>query len=377
MTGLYFALWLKDQGARDSALAIPTSIAMAIIMVLGPWVGARTDHSGRRLPVLVWGTAVTVVATAGLASWGVTISLILFVMALLGFNLAGIAYDSLLPDVSTDATIGRVSGLGVGIGYVGSFIAVGIGRIVFDVLDLGRAAVFRSLAAAFLILAIPSFFLMKERPRPTRTDDPPGLTKVFSHLIQSWKRARATSGVARFLVGRFLYTDAINTLIGGFLAIFATQDIGLTEGETEILLAVAIAAAVGGGFVASRLVDRVGPRAYLHAMLYIWIGALVVGMTAALTGTTWLAWILGGAGGVALGGVWASDRAYMALLTPRELYGEFYGLYGTVGRFATITGPLLWALVVDGFGAPRSVLVGLLALAVIGARVVLQGVPHA
>ncbi len=369
-------MWLKDEGAPDSALAIPTSIAMAIVMVIGPWVGARTDHSGRRVPVLVWGTAVTVVATAGLASWGVTISLVLFIVALLGFNIAGIAYDALLPDVSTDATLGRVSGLGVGIGYVGSFIAVAIGRVVFDILDLGRPAVFQALAVAFLLFALPSFFRMKERPRPRRTDAPPTISRVFSHLLASWRRARAIPGVARFLVGRFLYTDAINTLIGGFLAIFATQDIGLTEGETEILLAVAIFFAVLGGFVASRLVDRVGPRTYLHAMLYIWIAALIVGMTAALTGATWLAWILGGAGGIALGGVWASDRAYMASLTPRELYGEFYGLYGTVGRFATITGPLLWAIVVDGFGAPRSVLVGGLALVVVGARIVLQGVPR-
>ncbi len=350
---------------------------MAMVMVIGPWVGARTDHSGRRVPVLVWGTAVTVLATAGLASWGVTISLILFIVALLGFNIAGIAYDALLPDVSTDETIGRISGLGVGIGYFGSFIAVGIGRVVYDVLDLGRPAVFKALAAAFLLFAIPAFLRMEERPRPKRTDDPPSIGRVFSHLLESWKRARSTPGVARFLVGRFLYTDAINTLIGGFLAIFATQDIGLTESETEILLAVAIAAAVIGGFVASRLVDRVGPRKYLHAMLYIWIASLLVGMTAALTGATWLAWILGGAGGIALGGVWASDRAYMASLTPREWYGEFYGLYGTVGRFATITGPLLWALVVDGFGAPRAVLVGLLAFVVVAARLVLQGVPRA
>ncbi len=367
---------MKDQGAADSALAIPTSIGMAIVMVIGPWVGARTDHSGRRVPVLVWGTMATVLATAGLASWGVPVSLVLFVVALLGFNIAGIAYDALLPDASTQDTIGRVSGLGVGVGYIGSFIAVGIGRVVYDVLDLGRPAVFKALAVAFLLFALPSFWWMREQPRPARSDDPPSFRRVFAHLAESWQRARSVPGVARFLVGRFLYTDAINTLIGGFLAIFATRDIGLTEGETEILLAVAIFFAVIGGFVASRLVDRIGPRAYLHAMLYIWMGALVIAMTAAITGATWLAWFLGAAGGVALGGVWASDRAYMASLTPREWYGEFYGLYGTVGRFATITGPLLWAVVVDGFGAPRAVLVGLLAFVVLAARLVLQGVPR-
>lgn len=357
-------------------MAIPTAIAMAVVVVVGPWVGARTDHSGRRVPVLVWGTLVTIVATAGLASFGVPISLGLFVIALIGFNIAGVAYDALLPDVSTDETIGRVSGLGVGFGYFGSVVGFGIGYLLSDILELGSAAVFRALAIAFLLFALPSFFKIVEPERPRRTDTPPTIRQVFSHLIASWRRARHVPGVTRFLVGRFLYTDAINTLTGGFLAIFATRDMGLTDGQTQLLLIEAVLVAIVGGFIAARLVDRVGPRRYLHAMLWIWIAALVVGIVAAVTVTTWLAWVLGAAGGIALGGVWASDRAYMAALTPREVYGEFYGLYGTVGRFATITGPLLWALVVDGFGADRWVLVAVLTGIVLGARWILQGVPR-
>ncbi|UCG40756.1 MAG: MFS transporter [Acidimicrobiia bacterium] len=357
-------------------MAIPTAIAMAIVVVAGPWVGARTDHSGRRVPVLVWGTVVTIASTAALATFGVPVSLVLFVIALIGFNIAGIAYDALLPDVATDDTIGRVSGLGVGFGYFGSVIGFGIGYLLSDVLELGSAAVFRALAIAFLLFALPSFFQIVEPERPRRTDPPPTLRQVFSHLFASWRRARTVPGVARFLVGRFMYTDAINTLTGGFLAIFATRDMGLTDGETQLLLIEAVLVAIIGGFIAARLVDRVGPRRYLHAMLWIWIGALIVGIIAAVTLTTWLAWVLGAAGGIALGGVWASDRAYMAALTPREWYGEFYGLYGTVGRFATITGPLLWALVVDGFGADRWVLVAVLAAVVLGSRWILQGVPR-
>ena len=376
VTGLYFALWLKDEGQPDSAIALPTAVAMAIVVVIGPWIGARTDHSGRRVPVLMWGTLVTVAATALLASFGVGISLMLFVAALIGFNIAGVAYDALLPDVSTDATIGRVSGLGVGFGYFGSVIGFGIGYVMGDVLELGSAAIFRGLALAFLLFALPSFFQIVEPERPRRSDPAPTLSQVFSHLLASWKRARAVPGVARFLVGRFLYTDAINTLTGGFLAIFATRDLGLTDAETQLLLIEAVLVAVIGGFIAARLVDRVGPRRYLHAMLWMWVGALGVGIYAAITLTTWLAWVLGAAGGIALGGVWASDRAYMAALTPREWYGEFYGLYGTVGRFATITGPLLWSIIVDGLGADRWVLVAVLASLVVAARWILGGVPR-
>jgi MFS-type transporter involved in bile tolerance (Atg22 family) len=86
--------------------------------------------------------------------------------------------------------------------------------------------------------------------------------------------------------------------------------------------------------------------------------------------------LLGAAGGVALAGLWASDRPYMAALSPVEFYGEFYGLYGTVGRFATLFGPALWAIIVDGLDLPRTVALGSLIVALVAARLVLQRVPR-
>ena len=66
----------------------------------------------------------------------------------------------------------------------------------------------------------------------------------------------------------------------------------------------------------------------------------------------------------------------MAALSPPELYGEFYGLYGTVGRFATLLGPAIWAFVVDGLDLPRTVAMGVLIVALIASRWVLGGVPR-
>jgi UMF1 family MFS transporter len=47
--------------------------------------------------------------------------------------------------------------------------------------------------------------------------------------------------------------------------------------------------------------------------------------------------------GIGLGGIWSADRPYMLRLTPPDRIGEFYGLYGMVGRFSAITGPVIWA----------------------------------
>lgn len=354
--GLYFPDWMTRKGLPDAALAGVEAASGALVIVAAPWLGARSDHRGRRIPTLIGTTLAAVTATAFLAAGPPWMSFVVLGIALLAVNLGAVVYDALLPEVSTTESQGAVSGLGVGVGYVGSFLGVGIGSLSLDVLGWSHAATFRLLAAAFLLFSLPAFFLIRERPRPTPTDPPPRLRTIVGDLGRSWRRARRYPDVFRFLLGRFLYTDAINTLIGGFLAIYALEELGFDRRASRDLLAVAIAGAVLGGLGGGRLVSRFGPKRVLRAMLVVWVGALGFGVAAALTDISALAWVIGPAGGFALGGTWAADRVVMVRVSPPEHLGEFYGLYATVGRFATIIGPLVWASVVNvlGWGRPAA-----------------------
>ena len=143
VSSLYFPQWLTEHGdglprwlgrtgSVDLALALAINAAMVAVIVLGPWIGARSDHLGSRRHYLFPLTLLAVVPTFFLASAGVGISLMLFSIALIGFNLGSVVYDAMLPDVSTPDTIGRVSGIGIGVGYIGSFIAVGIGAVLLS-----------------------------------------------------------------------------------------------------------------------------------------------------------------------------------------------------------------------------------------------------
>ena len=347
MVGLYLPDWLTSRDLADSTLAITQSVAGACVIFLAPWVGSRSDVTHRRMPALVVTTLVAVGATAGL-TWGpVPVTFVLLGIALVAVNTGSVVYDALLPVVASPERQGRVSGLGVGVGYVGSFIGVGIGALTLDVLDVGYGYTFGALAAGFLLFSIPTFALVRE-PVPTRsTISPPPLRSVVSGLVASWGRARRYPDVMRFLIARFLYTDAINTLIGGFLTIFAIEELGLDRQGSQSLLLVAISTAVVGGIGGGRLVEHIGPLRALRSALVLWVGAILLGVLASVASRPELAGGIGALGGLALGATWAADRVVMIRVSPPEHLGEFYGLYATVGRFATILGPLVWALIVD------------------------------
>jgi UMF1 family MFS transporter len=380
---LYFASWLTDEvgrlpsllqgnGDADLALAVAVDVAMVVVIILGPWIGARSDHRGPRARYLVPATLLAVVPTFFLATASPLWSLALYALALVGFNLGVVVYDAMLPDVSTPANIGRVSGLGIAVGYLGSVVGWGLGKLLLD--SHGYPAVFRAIAVAFLAFAVPSFLFVKERPRAAAPGPAPRLAGSLRRLAEAWKRTRQYPGVTRFLVGRFFYTDAVNTLISGFLTIYAIEEFGFSDGQVQDLLIVAIAGSIVGGFAGGRLVDKVGPRRLLHWALHAWVVAFAIGIAAGATGWQSLGWPLGALGGVALGATWAADRVYMQRISPPRHLGEFYGLYATVGRFATILGPLLWGLVVTVFGLPREVALVALTLLLLTGRVILQKV---
>ncbi|MDH3517441.1 MAG: MFS transporter [Acidimicrobiia bacterium] len=345
--GLYFPAWMAENDIADSRLALVEALAGVTVIFAAPWIGARTDHSGRRLPSLAWTTGIAVAMTLVLDLGSQALTFLALAIALIGFNTGSVVYDALLPDVSTDETRGWISGLGVGVGYLGSFIGLGLGVLTLDILEWGYAATFRVLGVGFLIFAIPTFLLVRERPRSPRPGPPPSARSLVTEVAEAWRRAARYPDAFQFLIGRFLYTDAINTLIGGFLTIFVIEELGMSVAESRNLLGGAILAAMLGGLGGGRLAQRHGPLRTLRWMLVGWMVAIGFGVGAALTGSLALAWMIAPLGGFALGGTWAADRVVMLRVSPPRHLGEFYGLYAMVGRFATILGPLIWAITVD------------------------------
>jgi UMF1 family MFS transporter len=354
VVSLYFSLYVRDEvGAQraDSVYGIITTISMGIIFIISPLLGAMTDRAPRRMPFLIWSTLICVACTVLIARGSYLMSAALFVIGNAAYQAGLQFYDSLLPEVTTEANRGKISGIGVGVGYLGSYVAVGLG-LMFGTKD--KPFLFGLIGIAFLVFAIPAFIWVKERgnPNPRPVFGLKMIRESTAQTLRTLKEGHKYPGLLRFLFGRVFYTDAINTVIA-YMSLYAvnvamagggTKEAG--EKTAQLVMMAAISFAVVGGFVWGWLVDRLGPKRTLNIVLWLWLGtfalAAAVGFLRLSPG--WL-YVVASAAGVALGGIWAADRPYMLRLTPPDRIGEFYGLYGMVGRFSAVTGPLLWSAI--------------------------------
>ena len=376
-------LWAVDRlGPADGQFwfGMANALSVGLNAAVSPVLGAMSDRGGRRLPYLMFFTGLCIAATAAIALVGeggnafAFLGLGLFTLANFAYQAALIYYDSTLPVVSLPESRGRISGIGVAVGYLGTIIIA----LLILIMDSGsKPLTFIMAAVLFGVFASPIFRIVKE---PAGT----GYRFQVGDALASWRQlgttirhAREVPGLPRFLVGRFFYTDPVNTVIV-IMSVFAVEAIGLTKGQANLVLLVLTVVAVIASFGWGFLVEKIGPKRTLMIVLGSWcVGLLIAGIL--LTLPTFL--IAGALLGSGLGGVWTSDRVFMLRLSPPDRIGEFFGLYGLAGKFSAVTGPVLYGVIVStllnagwGKGAYQVGILSFLILMLIGIAF-LRGVP--
>jgi UMF1 family MFS transporter len=368
VTSLYFSLYVRAQVGSERAdrlYGAITAVSMGLMFCLSPLLGAMTDRARKRMPFLIWATIICCGATALFARGPFMMSALLFVIANGGYQAGVQFYDSLLPEVTTEKNRGRINGIAIGLGYIGSYIAVGAGLVMARGGAFPYANYFLFVSLAFLALATPCFLFVRERgnPNPRPIFTPAAVSESLRQTLHTLRSGHQFPGLLRFLVGRAFYTDAINTVIS-FMTLYTVNvaiGTGLSketgEQKANLVLMSAISAAIVGGILWGFIVDRIGPKRTLTVVLCGWIMTFTAAASIGFLRLpiVWL-FVVACAAGICIGGTWASDRPLMLRLTPPDRVGEFYGLYGMVGRFSAVTGPLIWAattwLTVEKSGMP-------------------------
>ncbi|BBK38689.1 MFS transporter [Allostella sp. ATCC 35155] len=371
-----------DVEAGTAAWGQAMAVAGLSTAILGPVLGAVADRAGRRKPWVFVFSLACILAAGGL--WFVRpdpgyvpLALVLAVVAVIAFEVATVFYNAMLPDLVPAGHIGRWSGWAWGIGYLGGLLCLvvalfGLVMTPTPIFGLDKAASEHVRAAApltaiwFAVFALPFFVLTPDRPA---TGVAPiaaaraGLARIW-HTIRHLGRER---NIARFLISRLFYTDALNTLFA-FGGIYAAGTFGMGFDEV-ILFGIALNVTAGLGAAAFAWIDdRIGPKPTILAAI---AGLMLSGTAVLLVDEKMWFWVFGLTLGIFVGPAQAASRSLMAHLAPPERESEMFGLFALSGKATSFIGPATLAWATLAFDSQRAGMATIIVFFAIGFAILL------
>ncbi len=353
------------------------TVTAIVVALLSPVLGAIADRGGNRRGFLLTTTLVTVVTVSLLFFAGpgeVALALALFIVSNVAYELCGVFYNSYLPDLAPPDRIGRISGYGWALGYLGGLIAMAIALFVFiqpEVAPFGLdkeagehvRATTVLVGVWFAILSIPMFLWVREdgaggvssRPAaaPARSQPraPVGrvVSEAFAQLRTTFSEIQRFREIVQLLVARLLYNDGLVTIFA-FGPIYAAETFDFTL--TEVMywgLALNVTAGIGS-FAMGFLDDRIGGKRTIMVTIVGLIGATIWAVTASSKLSLYLAGI---AAGIFVGPNQAASRSLLGRFVPEEKETEFYGFFAFSGKAMAFAGPLLLGIITQATGSQR------------------------
>ena len=395
MTTFVFTVYLTSESFggeahASSVLGYGVALAGVAVALLAPVVGQRSDAGGRRKLWLGINTGMVCLVTA----------LCFFVFPrpeflLLGVGLialgnvfsefAGVNYNAMLSQISTPATVGRVSGFGWGMGYVGGIAALAAVLVGFinpdvgwfgvtseDGLNIRAVAVFAAVWLA--VFALPVLFMVPEVPRQQRAAGI-GFFASYGLLFRRIKAIFKTSPhTVWFLLASAVFRDGLAAVFT-FGGVIAGGTFGWELPEVIMFAIFGNVVAAVGAIAGGVLDDRVGPK---NVIVFSLVGLLVSGGLIAvfgpdeqsMLGLQWSGdttfWIFGLLLCLFVGPAQSASRAFLARLAPEGQEAELFGLYATTGRAVSFLAPALFAAFISIFGAQRYGILGILLVLLLG-----------
>ncbi|WP_104116249.1 MFS transporter [Arthrobacter sp. B1805] len=406
MTTFVFTVYLTSEafGGEERAsqvLGWGLAVAGLLIALLAPVTGQRSDSGGRRKRWLGVNTLIVVVLTALCFFVFPSPEMLILGVALIAaanifFEFAGVNYNAMMTQISTPSTIGRISGFGWAMGYVGGIVALVLVLVLFiqpvvdwqgassdDGLNIRLVAVFSALW--FAAFALPVLLAVPEVPRRARAAQL-GFLASYGLLVRRVKAIyRESPHTIFFLLASAIFRDGLAAVFtfGGILAAGA---FGFSASMVIVFAIAANVIAAAGAVIGGFLDDRIGPKRVIIGAL---VGLLVAGTailllgteTHSFFGTRWTSdttfWVFGLLLTLFVGPAQASSRAYLARLAPVGDEGELFGLYATTGRAVSFLAPTLFALCIGIFGSQLYGVIGILAVLLAGLLVLLPVKPPA
>lgn len=332
--------------------------------VLSPILGAAADRAGAHKRFLAVTTALCVAATTLLAfvppslSNAALVALALYVIADLSFEVSYVFYNAFLPTIASSERIGRVSGYGWGLGYMGGLVCMGIALVGFVQPEIpwfglpteegfNIRATNLLVAAWFAVFSLPLFVFVPEHRRGGVRVDVRG---AFQDLGRAFRAVARYREIVKFLIARLVFNDGLVTVFA-FGGIYAAGTFGMSLSEV-IAFGVVLNLTSGLGAVAfGFLDDKIGGKKTI--MLTLVALAVATALAVWAPNRFWF-WTAGVLIGIFIGPNQSASRSLMARFVPQTQQAEFFGFFAFSGKVTSFMGPLLLGTVTAMFESQRA-----------------------
>lgn len=344
--GAYFVAVVAGNAAWATfAWTLALSVSYALVMLTAPLIGAWADaHASKKK--WLWLTTLGCVGFTAALYFASPGALVLAIAALVLSNYFFGTGENLiaafLPELARSRALGRVSGWGWALGYVGGLVSLGASlAYISQAQAAGQGAAefvpvaMLITAAIFLLASLPTLLMLRERATPTGPHTPRNAWRQVRHTLG---HLRQLSDLRRFLICTVLYQAGIQAVIT-LAAIYATLVFRFDTQQTIVLVLVVNVTAVLGAFAFGHVQDRIGHVRAIALTLVGWI---------AMVGLAWAApdermfWVAANLAGLCMGASQSAGRAMVGLLAPPAHQAEFFGLWGLAVKLASIIGPLTY-----------------------------------
>lgn len=339
-----------DTGTATLLWTIAIAIGNFIILFSAPVIGAIADIYAVRKRLLIASsigcisfTALLAIPQAGDTWLAMTILIISYVMFASGENLIA----AFLPELTTADNIGRLSGYGWALGFMGGLLTLVLCLVYINSAEAAgqSAAEFIPVtmvivSACFFVSAIPTLLWLKERSKPMPRASHQLIKNTFSELKTTLTNLKHYPDLKLFMISLTCFHGGIYIVIV-LAAVYAQQVMGFDTQQNIILIAVVNITAAIGAFGFGHLQDKLGSVRTLILTLLIWCIAIMVAWSSQ---DILIFWIAANLIGLALGASQSASRALMGLFSPAGHYGEYFGLWGLCVKLAAIIGPISYGI---------------------------------
>ena len=348
--------------------------ANGLVLLSAPVLGAIADYSGVKKRFLIVTTLDRVLFTALLSLVGpgdITLAMILVILATFMFASGENLIAAFLPEISPPERMGRLSGYGWALGYLGGLLSLilCLAYVTYaenQELDASHYVPVTTLIVAVLfgLAALPTLLWLRERNSGSGSIKKKHFIRAgFERLKLTLHHASMHTDLFRFLIALTTYYSGIHIVIV-LAAVYAQEVMGFKTQDTIILMMVVNITAAIGAFLFGHLQDKIGSSRCIAITLLIWSAAIICAYFAT---DEVLFWIAANLIGIALGGAQSAGRALVGQFTPSGRQGEFFGLWGLATKLSAIIGPLTYGGMIYLFeGNHRIALLSTLAFFIFG-----------